>query len=627
MNDHPVIDIEGPDGPIWITSSWRHKEQCKLVPGAKWDDTVKKWRVPLSWAACKQLRAVFGEELLVGENLREWAGYELQSRVAPAAALRNATGLADGFSYDDRLYQFQQAGVAFLIAAGSAILADEMGTGKTVQMCVTLRELDKQGEDPFPCLIVAPNSVKSVWRKHVEEWIPGATVAVADKGAANRRKAILSGADVVIINYESTWRNSRLAPYGNTRLSDSDKEPKELNEVGWRTVVLDEAHRTKAPKAKQTRACWAIAHGKTVTRRYALTGTPMANAPDDYWSILHLVAPDEWPSRTRYVDRYCLMSWNPFGGMNVVGLRPDTKDEFFEITDARMRRMPKDLVLPFLPPKVRSRRDAEMTPKQEKAYKQMEATQTAELEEAIASSANKAWTAATLPIVQRLRLMQFSSAHAYVDSDNKVHLDYPSNKVEELLAFVDELPSDEPIVVFAESRQLIELAGRKLEEMHKEGKYGSVTYIVGGMTADEREQATTDFQEGRAQAILCTIKAGGEGITLTRARQCVFMQRSDSMIGNKQAEDRIHRIGSEVHTSVNIVDLVAPGTVEEEQISNLVLKLQRLEEIVRDKATLRAAADSGNQDAVAKLAQLELEENGIMAEDSVIRSALESVED
>jgi SNF2 family DNA or RNA helicase len=167
--------------------------------------------------------------------------------------------------------------------------------------------------------------------------------------------------------------------------------------------------------------------------------------------------------------------------------------------------------------------------------------------------------------------------------------------------------------VFAESRQLIEMAGRRLEEA------GIVTrYIVGGMTEDQRYNATNDFQEGRARAILLTFKAGGEGITLTRANQIAFLQRSWSMLNNKQAEDRVHRIGSEIHRSITITDFVAPDTVEVDQIRVLHEKFDRLQEIVRDRETLQAAAQAGNTEAAAKLAQLELEETTINSVDDFV---------
>jgi SNF2 family DNA or RNA helicase len=80
---------------------------------------------------------------------------------------------------------------------------------------------------------------------------------------------------------------------------------------------------------------------------------------------------------------------------------------------------------------------------------------------------------------------------------------------------------------------------------------------------------------------------------MTAADTIIFMQRSWSMIENRQAEDRVHRIGSEIHSSVNIIDIITEETVEEtHQLPKLLEKLERLEEIVRDKAALIAAGKS-----------------------------------
>ena len=60
------------------------------------------------------------------------------------------------------------------------------------------------------------------------------------------------------------------------------------------------------------------------------------------------------------------------------------------------------------------------------------------------------------------------------------------------------------------------------------------------------------------------------------------------MLERKQAEDRVHRIGSEIHESINIIDLVSEGTLEGDQLQVLNDRAVRLEEIVRDTQALRA---------------------------------------
>jgi SNF2 family DNA or RNA helicase len=110
--------------------------------------------------------------------------------------------------------------------------------------------------------------------------------------------------------------------------------------------------------------------------------------------------------------------------------------------------------------------------------------------------------------------------------------------------------------------------------------------ITGAQNEDERQQAVDDFQSGKIKWILFTAQAGGVGITLTAARRLVMLQRPWSLVDYKQALDRVHRIGSEIHDSIVIMDYVTEGTIEERVIQVLDSKADNFENIVRDKAQL-----------------------------------------
>jgi SNF2 family DNA or RNA helicase len=578
---------------VFILSDYpmRDKELIKTLPGAHYDIHDHKWYAPLTWATCRALRGIFGDKLEVGALLYDWAWEERRSRVDPAIEMRAATE-ADG---DPDLYGFQRAGVAFMTFVdkndcSAVALCDDMGTGKTVQTIRALAKHMREGRVVFPTIVVAPNNMTIQWRKEFEKWMPGVRARVVKGSAKQRRDIIAEGADVLIINYEGVRAHSRLTGYGSIRLkrcvvcdptladvpsnaqSRCENCPKELNRIGFKTVIVDEAHRMKDPKAKQTRACWSLVSEATKFK-YTLTGTPIANAPHDFWPILHFLSPAEFPSRTKYVDRYCLASYNMWGGLTVIGLRDDTQAEFFSIVDPRLRRMPKEAVLPQLPKKTYSQRYVEMTKEQESAYRQMESGLIAMIGEGeLAIAAN--------PLVQLTRLMQFSSAYAQVNDSGEVKLSMPSNKIAGLMDLLNDM-GEEPLVVFAQSRQLIELAGDALAKADI-----SHGFIVGGQKPDEREAAKDAFQAGHTRVILCTIAAGGIGITLTRAAAACFLQRSWSMVDDKQAEDRVHRIGSEIHDKIEIIDIISPNTIEERQRVMLEAKGDRLEELVRDKSTL-----------------------------------------
>jgi SNF2 family DNA or RNA helicase len=255
--------------------------------------------------------------------------------------------------------------------------------------------------------------------------------------------------------------------------------------------------------------------------------------------------------------------------------------------------MLKAKVLPWLPKVMNERRDVEMGAKQLKAYKQMLENMIAMLGADEDSGLAGDALVAPNPLTQTLRLLQFASAYAQIEvfesGEEKVVLSDPSCKVD---ALMDDLENgdfgDDSVAVCAVSRQLIELLSARLT---KEGiAHGLIT---GAQDADERQKSIDDFQNGKTKWILFTAQAGGVGVTLTKARRLVMLQRPWSLVDYRQALDRVHRIGSEIHDSIIITDYVTEGSIEERVIEALDVKSDNFDEIVKDRAKLLEMLKNG----------------------------------
>ena len=464
----PNVHIElSPDAKhILVTeSSFRDKDLLKMVPGVKFDATVNKWYAEASFPTCHAFRGVFGDRLVIEPRLWDWAS-KMAKWSADVAAFTKALD-AEG-NLDE--YPFQRAGTQWLKAVKYGLLADEMGTGKTVQACVALEELantdivkfagDVDGPTVLsgldgPVLIVCPNSVKRVWLAHLAKWAPSlkAEIVGGKKNSVTERRKTFARLDsgeinVVIINWEGLRGHSRLKGFGQISLSTAEKEPKELNRH-WAVVIADEAHRGKDPKSKQTRALWAAS--EDADYRWAFTGTPIANDPSDLWSILHYVNPVNWPSKSRWVDRYALQSWNLFGVMDIVGLNPLTEPELRKSLDVHMLRRSKAEVLPYLPPVVFEERFVNLSPKERKSYDDMALKLVAELDD---GSEIVGWN----PMTKMTRLLQFASANmikdpSYVrknedDPEEKfIMIDTPkSSKLNEMMSVISDTGRKQVVV-------------------------------------------------------------------------------------------------------------------------------------------------------------------------------------
>lgn len=555
---------------------YRETALIKRVPGMKWKQDLLRWSGPLSWATCQGLRGVFGDALEIGPELTTWAWGEYETRIVPALGWRaNAMDPhCVAGSMDGNLYPYQENAVHFLVHAESALLADEMGTGKTPTVISAVQA--------WPLLVVCPKSVTHNWAREIEKW-SGVRAIVLEGTASQRAKWFAEfervGADgraALVVNYETLRAHSRLAPYGSIALTDKEKVPGLLNSVEWGTVIADEAHRVKDPRAKQTRALWAV--GDRAAHRYALTGTPIANNIVDLWSVMRFVSPEEWPSKTAFIERYCIASLSHWGGMEIHGLNPTTRAEFDRIFEPRYLRRTKSMVLKSLPPKVHLSREVELPPRLRRAYNEM-----AEGMVAILSDGS---TVASFDVLgAALRLKQMASSAMQEIGEGVYRMCEPSPKLDALEELLDDL-GDEPCPIFTSSRQLLDLACARLDK----AKISYAT-LVGGQPGWERQDAIDSYNNGKVRCLLVSTGAGSEGFSLVRGSHAIFLDRPWSAVQSQQAEDRLHGTGRGAvgATSITYHDLVTQNTIEQHVFEVLGNKAENLEDLTRDRARLLEA--------------------------------------
>ena len=593
MSIYVNIDPKHPNKILFSNLDHRYKDLVNSLPSSSYSTKEDVWRVSLTWPTCLALQNTFKNNLVVGPELGAWWNNYYNSIIIPSYNLRNVVSSEVGYP---KLYPHQRADVEFLTLSRRAILANGMGSGKSQSAFSAIKNIHESGEQMFPGLIVCPNSTKVGWKREIEMVYPGLNVVVVDGSSAQRKKQLSEKADVFIINWEALRFHSRLKHYGTEKLkrciackgldpkvtaTTCEVHVKELNEIDFQFVIADEVHRVKEPSSKVARALKAATGNADI--RIALSGTPIASTPADLFSTLNWMNPEGYPSKIKFLDRFCDLTYNAHGASVVLGIKEHMKAEFFAGIDPFLRRMPKEVILPFLPPIVNVRKNVEMNAKQKKAYEQMKKHMIAELDNDTAIATSSALT-------KMSRLLQFSSAYGEIVVRNEYNpisemvedreylvLTDPSCKVDAFMSDLEDYDG-QSVVVFAQSKQLVMLLSNKLEKAHIQ--HGLIT---GDQDTYERQMHMDNFQKGKTRFILCTIQAGGTGITLTKGSVAVFLQRSWSMIDNLQAEARVHRIGSEVYDFITIVDYVTAGTVEETVFKAIETKTDNLEVILRDK--------------------------------------------
>lgn len=515
----------------------------------------------LSWAAVVQLATQLGQLPGVswrpGPRLLGWLGEQVLARTDPAQLTYTPP---DGLTP----YPWQVSGAQMIAAVGSALITDEPGTGKTATAILGICELRARTGDTSPVIVICPASVIDPWVAAWSDWAPH-LLAVALRGAPAQRAALLGAADVYVASYDIARIDSAA-----------------LGKLSPQYVVIDECHLIKSPTALRTVAVRRL--GAKARHVIAMSGTPITHHPGDLWPALSAISPAAYPSRERWVRRYCTSVQEDYRE-EILGLDPANEPEFRATLQGQMRRVAKADVLAQLPPKIYTVRTVELPAEWRRTYDDLEQRMLAELPDGTELSVMSV-------LSQMTRLAQLASAAADVTQTTEVvshlvmggierahvsvRLKAPSWKVAELVEILAERPGQQT-VVFAPSRQLIELAGTAATAAgYRCG------YITGAVLGAARTRTVDSFQRGDLDVICATTGAGGVGLTLTAASTVVFLQRPWSLVEATQAEDRCHRIGSERHSSIEVIDVVARGTIDTRVRAVLRERAGQLSDLVKD---------------------------------------------
>lgn len=541
-----------------------------LTPLFSKSDPPGALTVPLTWPAVVQLGATFtgngAGTWVPGPKLAAWTAEEIRRRTqAPAAGL----SVPPPPGMVPRGYQIEAARV--IAATGKTLILDDPGVGKTMESILGLLERQEElGEPVTPVLVICPASVIDPWLDEFAAWAP-AWRAVAwhgDKRLRHRGKA-----DVYVTSYE-TARN------------DAKDSRGPLVKLGAAAVIVDELHLIANPHARRSQAVARIA--RRAATGIALSGTSIKKNTGDLWMIMDALWPGAWPSKERWVKRYCKTHQADYQE-EIEGLNLANEAELRIALLGQIRRVSKADVLAQLPPKVYSTRTVELPPAWRRAYDEMEAQMLAELpDDGGELSVMEVLT--QMGVLARMASCAFDAEITWEpdretgEMKRHIHttLKEPCWKSDALLEILDERRGAAPVLAFAPSRQLIMIAGRAAE---KEGH--RVGYVAGGQSKAERTAAVAAFQAGELDLLAATTGAGGTGLTLTAAGTVAFLQRPWALTESIQAEDRAHRYGSEIHESIEIIDIIAKRTVDSRIRAALRDKAGQLAEWVRDPRVVR----------------------------------------
>jgi len=431
--------------------------------------------------------------------------------------------------HNGALRGYQQRGLDFLAYLSEfgfgGILADEMGLGKTLQVLTYLLRR-KNLEGPSPALVIAPTSVTHTWENEIARFAPELTTLRLHSGSERAaRYDDVPNADVVITSYAL----ARL-------------DAAQLAQFKFRTLILDEAQNAKNPSSQIARVVRSL-HAE---HRLALTGTPVENSLRDLWAIFAFVEPGLLGSEGSFRRRFEI---------------PISENDPKAIAMLRSRLEPfllrrtKEDVAPELPDRTEVSLDCDLSPLQRRLYR---GVAEAARRDVFAMVDERGMEHATVHVLAALTRLRQICAHPGLLFEEYREDPEASAKFEAFLETVDEILSGgHRLLVFSAFASMLRIMRTELNK--REIAYG---YLDGSTKDKDRQTEVARFMQPDGPPLfLCSLKAGGVGLTLTAADYVILYDPWWNPAVERQAIDRTHRIGQ--HRAVTAYRLVTVGTVEE----------------------------------------------------------------
>ncbi len=426
------------------------------------------------------------------------------------------------------LYDHQKAAILKVLRQmrGRAVLADEVGLGKTIEAGVILKEYLLRGL-ARKVLILAPASLVTQWEQEMR-------LHLRLDFVVNTRLEGWEAQDLVISSLDTAKRN----PHAGV-----------IQKIKYDVVVVDEAHKLK----NNTTAVWKFVDRLHKKHLLLLTATPVQNDLRELYNMITLLKPGQLKTYSLFKREFMLDKRAP---KNTQRLK-DLLGEVMVRTSRRetLLRFPKRLV---------TTHEVELADQERDFYNAVTGFARAAYLNQPEEKRN------LLPLILLLReacsstfaaqrTLEEMAARAKAPAETAAlqelvgmaHRVYRQKKAEILLDLL--AGTTEKVVVFTEFTATMEF----LYGLLKEAGIPAVKFH-GGLSLRRKDEAIAAFRAEKK--VLVSTEAGGEGRNLQFCHRMVNYDLPWNPMRVEQRIGRIHRLGQQ--RDVEIVNFATRGTVE-----------------------------------------------------------------
>jgi len=431
---------------------------------------------------------------------------------------------------------------------GRAILADEVGLGKTIEAGLVLKEYAVRGL-VHRALVLTPAALTEQWREEMETKFSLPFAVLRSVRDWDRKPFLIASMDT-----------AKREPHRGA----AQARP-------WDLIIVDEAHRLK----NRFSLNWRFVAGLSKKYMLLLTATPVQNDMDELFNLVTLLKPGQLHTYDRFLERY-VASPDRRVPMRVSELRGLLRDVM-----VRNRRG----IAFTLPPRRVHSLAVRLSPAERRLYDDV----TEFVRDAYWSASGRLpWTArltlivlqreigsSTFAVAETLRRLAQSPLFRLDERERLEELRQDaaaisSNaKAARLRAFLKSV--DEKVLIFTQYLRTLEYLRGVLEaDGHRVAAYH------GSLSPAAKDMAVRTFRADGE--IFLSTEAGGEGRNLQFARTVVNYDLPWNPLRIEQRIGRVHRLGQE--REVHVVNVWAEDTVEANLMELLDRKIHMFELVV-----------------------------------------------
>ncbi|XP_072324135.1 DNA repair and recombination protein RAD54B isoform X2 [Scyliorhinus torazame] len=483
-----------------------------------------------------------------------------------------------------------------------AILADEMGLGKTLQCITLIWTLMRQG--PYgnkpvikKTLVITPGSLVKNWVSEFQKWLGSERLRVFAVDQDHKVEDFISSPlySVLIISYEMLLRCLE-----------------QIQNIQFNLIICDEGHRLKNSSIKTSTAILSLSCDK----RVILTGTPIQNDLQEFYSLIEFVNPGILGSSSTYRKIYeepIIRSQQPSATMDEKQLGEERATELCRLTGLFILRRTQDIINNYLPPKTEWIIFCRPAALQLELYHKLLASHA--VKSCLQGSLENSSHLICIGLLKKLcnhPTLFFNTIKGKENRCIKRDFDSPleispyddltgifpinyepgaftakdSGKLQvliDLLAGIHIHSSTERVVLISNYTQTLDI----LQEMCKSFAY-SYTRLDGQTPVSHRQQIVDSFnsKQNKNFIFLLSSKAGGVGLNLIGASRLILYDIDWNPANDVQAMARVWRDGQ--RRPVHIYRLLTTGTIEEKIYQRQISKQSLSGTVVDLKKSERA---------------------------------------